>query len=392
MPSPLTYLGPAISGAGSNLSQFGDQQEQLRERLQQMIQMRLDKANEENRQNEELALQQNQDKRAQAEADKKASDEKDQSDFQKEVAAGKPIPAIPSLPMLGPASALQPQGSSTAEVPASSVPYTKDELIQKALEKGVLPVDKFLEYTKTNQPTGDLGEYAQWLKEGNQGGISQFLKTKAQATHIDVTGAADVRAKQQEVNGARGTNQAQTKDYDIAKRAALAFDQDYKRYEAIKASGNQQAIKVAQQGMLDKYITSSTGKSTGDAQFNNFRDSQGLTNQIQNLYSRVTVGGMAPDEAFQEMRKITMGTAEALRQKTKQANEATKDYIGAAIPRVGYIDPAEAIVHPDKMLSQDSASFAIPSDSPIKVSTKAERDALPPGTVYIGPDGNTATR
>lgn len=33
-----------------------------------------------------------------------------------------------------------------------------------------------------------------------------------------------------------------------------------------------------------------------------------------------------------------------------------------------------------------------PSAGPVKVSTKAERDALAPGTVYIGPDGNQATK
>ncbi len=353
MANPLAYLGPALTQIGSSLGTYGSQQDELRRNMAAMVQARQDKLAEENRQNALLKIQQD-------EADRKASAEKDQTDFQKEVAAGKQIPAVPGLPMLGPDSTLQPAGSKTPETPATSIPFTKDELIQKALEKGVLPVDKFLEYTKSNQPTGDLGEYAIWLKEGNKGGINEFLKAKANATHIDVTGAADIRAKQQETNSLRTGNASQTKDYDVAKRAALAFDQDYKRYEAIKNSNNPQAIKIAQQGMLDKYITSSTGKSTGDAQFNNFRDSQGLTNSVQNLYARVMDGSMAPDEAFQEMRKITMGTAEALRGKTKQANAATADMAAAALPRLGYINPEETYAHPDKMLTQDSLSFAIP--------------------------------
>ncbi len=362
----LAYFGNALSHIGGDVSEFGDKQEKLRQQLELMAQARAEKLRADNMATEELALRKRADDRAQAEADRATKAEKDQSDFQGDIVAGKSA-AAPDGTEIDPSS---PDSQRPANVQLS-----KDEIIQKALQKGVLSPEKYLEYTKSKEitPTADIQDYMAAKSQGYNGSFVDFLKTKASATHIDVGGAATTRAKQAEITSLRSGNATQTKDYDVAKRAALAFNQDYQRYQAIKASGDPSAIKIAQQGMTDKYITSSTGKSTGDAQFNNFRESQGLTNTVKNLYAKVMDGSMAPDEAFQEMRRITMGTAEALRQKTKQANDATRTNAAAALPRLGYIDPAEAIVHPDDMLHQDSAAYAIPhpQDSEAVIWAKA---------------------
>ncbi len=377
MPNALTYLGPAISGAGANLSQFGNDQEALRERLQQMIQMRLDKANEENRQNQELTLQQNADKRAQAEADKKAQDEKDQADFQKQIAEGNQVPAVPGLPMLGPASALQPEGSKTPETPVTSKPFTKDEIIQKALEKGVLPVDKFLEYTKTNQPSGDLGEYAQWLKEGNQGGIAQFLKAKAQATHIDV-------------NPTNGRNQTSIRSSaETTRKGYEKAVNPYLSMEAIKKS-NAWGTGVGDFNLLKLMATiDNGGKSPTDLDMKESAVKHGW-GDVGNLAMGIISSSAKLTPQVRE--EMLSDARQQVQQKHDAYNETLQELHDEAVSN-GF--KPESLIIPGgthHLIDSTLKANLNPENGPVKVSTKAERDALKPGTVYIGPDGNTATR
>ncbi len=187
MPSGYTYAGQALSGIGGDIREFGNEQERLRDRIAQMAALRAAKIEEENRHKEDLALKQSAEKRAQADEDRKAQADKDQRDFMADVAKGKPgealkAPTNPDSTWDG----SNPNGPviSAAEIP--STPLNRDEIIQKALQKGVLPLDKFVEYTKVKEPTaptGDLGEYALWVKEGNKGGFLDFQKAKTQATN-----------------------------------------------------------------------------------------------------------------------------------------------------------------------------------------------------------------
>lgn len=189
-------------------------------------------------------------------------------------------------------------------------------------------------------------------------------------------------------------NQKQTGDYEVAKRGAVAFKADYDNYKKALASGDKQAIKIAQQGMVDKYITTSTGKSTGDAQFKNFIDGQGVTNAMQNLGDKLMNGSMAPQKIFDAMNDITMSTAMKMNEKTKQANAMTRTQVQKENKAHGFgIDAESLITHPENMLTQDSTAFAQPTaGKAVKISTKAEFDKLPSGTTYIGPSGHTAVK
>lgn len=189
-------------------------------------------------------------------------------------------------------------------------------------------------------------------------------------------------------------NQKQTGDYEVAKRGAVAFKADYDNYKKALASGDKQAIKIAQQGMVDKYITTSTGKSTGDAQFKNFIDGQGVTNAMQNLGDKLMNGSMAPQKIFDAMNDITMSTAMKMNEKAKQANAMTRTQVARENKSHGFgIDAESLITHPEDMLSQDSAAFSQPAQkAAVKISSKAEFDKLPSGTTYIGPSGHTAVK
>jgi len=46
----------------------------------------------------------------------------------------------------------------------------------------------------------------------------------------------------------------------------------------------------------------------------------------------------------------------------------------------------------DGIISGAPNALSLPRSSPVVIRTKAERDALPPGTLYIGPDGNQYTK
>jgi hypothetical protein len=176
-----------------------------------------------------------------------------------------------------------------------------------------------------------------------------------------------------------GENQKQSGDYEKVKGPALAFAADYDNYKKQIASGNKQAIKIAQQGMTDKYITTSTQKATGDAQFNNFIVGQGIQNALQNLGDKLKDGSMAPEKVFDTMRDITMATADKFRQKVQQTNAMTRKQADKENKSHGFnIDPEALITHPDEMLSQDSVAFSAPA---------GQQQGIKPGTVKTNKQG-----
>lgn len=187
-------------------------------------------------------------------------------------------------------------------------------------------------------------------------------------TEFNINGQ-NIRAQQAEVGNLRGNNASETKDYDVTKRAALQFKSDYDNYQTQLASGDPQAIKVAQQGMYDKYITGSTNKATGEAQFKNLLGDQGWNTWSQNIIPKIENGSMTTPQVIQAMHDITMNNAETMRQKAQQSNAATEGMASADQSRLGFIDPNSVVVHPDKMLAQDSATFASGKTKPNSKTT-----------------------
>ncbi len=358
MPNALTYLGPAISGAGSNLSQFGNEQEALRERLQQMTQMRLDKANEENRQNAELTLQQNQDKRAQQESDRKEQDQKDQDAADAEVMAGNPGTTTPGQVLLGPSSDLQPVGTKTPDVTSPSTPKTRDQVLQIYLKHGRITPDKYLEYTKgdpnqtllpialnelstivqnnpadtkkglqaRNAATTALRAKYPMLngQEGFEKSIGDALKSE---TSPVINIGMGVRTKGAIENNIRGINAAQVKPYQLIRNAAINFMNDYNDYktQGAKAGNNRQATL----GMIDKFITASTGKATGQAQFLESTGWQGYVTELNKLRDQAANGDLTGPEAVEQMKRITLSNAESMRKQARLANANSDEMVAA---------------------------------------------------------------
>jgi hypothetical protein len=158
-----------------------------------------------------------------------------------------------------------------------------------------------------------------------------------------------------------GVNKAKTASYETVKDAALAFNQDYNTYQEAMATGDKQGMLHAQIGMLDKFITSSTRKATGEAQFLANTASPGLLNSLDNMKDKILNGSPLSQDQIETLHDLTMRTAESMRQKVKQVNAATAKNVEHENKSHNFtIDPESVITDPQEMLSQDSASFALP--------------------------------
>lgn len=294
----------------------------------------------------------------------------------------------------------------------AGIPSTKQE--EKLAEDKFTSMKGTLDKIMTPPPTGWdplKGEKANALSRAIAYMPADVLKSKVAQDWISnnkseqqntvfnpMMGAAMLlRPEMTAENRISGQNQKQTGDYEIAKRGALGFKADYENYKKAIASGDTQAIKVAQQGMVDKYITTSTGKSTGEAQFKNFIDGQGITNAMQNLGDKLVNGSMAPEKVFDAMNDITMSTALKMNDKTKQANAMTRKQVEKENKSHGFgIDPEALITHPEDMLTQDSAAFAqkpnAAAASPEKVARAKQYLALPANSPYRTPAHDAAAK
>lgn len=158
-----------------------------------------------------------------------------------------------------------------------------------------------------------------------------------------------------------GVNKAQSQSYEMVKDAALAFNQDYNTYNEAMATGNKQGMLHAQLGMLDKFITSSTRKATGEAQFLANTASPGILNSLDNMKDKVLNGSPLSQDQIETLHDLTMRTAEAMREKVQQTNAMTEKQVASENKSHNFtIDPSAIITHTPEMLTDDSTSFALP--------------------------------
>ncbi len=338
IPNPYQIVGQAAQDIGGQVTQYGKTQDELAERFRLMMEKRAEAQLKQQQDAEEAKLKGAEEQRKQAEFDAKAKTEEAKTKFLAEFT-----------------------GADQTD-PANQVK------LKNALTAGIIDPQtyKVLQPKEPERFSAGGGYY----ELGPDGKPKQLVAPKPDGF------AGLTRAQISTENNLRGQNNNVTKDYDVAKRAAQAFQSDYDEYRKMISSGNKEAIKIAQQGMLDKYITASTNKATGDAQFKNFMSNQGLNSSIDNLYDKIVNGSMAPDVAIKTMRDITMSTAMKALQKTKQANAASQGMVESTNKSHDFsIDPTSVIVHPPEMLTQDSVGYAQPSFDSSKpvVETKVFR-------------------
>lgn len=326
IPNPYQIAGQAVGDIGGQVQQYGKEQDALQAQFQAMLEKRAQAALAQQNFEQEQALKTSAEKRAQDETDQKKELHDQRMKF-----------------------------LSRAPADGTGKAAYSDAELQNALASGVIDAQTYKDL-KPETPKTEVEVGGALYHRMPDGSFKQVIAPKPDGF------AGITRAQVSTENNLRGHNSTDTKDYEMTKRAALAFQADYDNYRRQIASGDKEAIRVAQQGMLDKYITASTNKSTGDAQFRNFAEGQGLQSSIDNLYDKVVHGSMAPDVAIRTMRDITMSTAMKMNEKVKQTNTATQTQANAVNKAHNFsIDPAAVITHPPDMLSQDSVTYAQPS-------------------------------
>ncbi len=156
---------------------------------------------------------------------------------------------------------------------------------------------------------------------------------------------------QRDVASLRSQLDKRAKAYTNGKDAYAQALAEYDNY-ALNPKGLD--AKANQQGIIDKYITSSTGKATTQEQFKKLVDDiPGIDNYVNNFGSKLSVGRLLPNAMINALMRNMRDYQVALGENLKQANSDAADEA-----TIRGIDPRGVILTPDERLTSDSTAYA----------------------------------
>jgi len=187
-------------------------------------------------------------------------------------------------------------------------------------------------------------------------------------------------------------------------KSRFDYEKTAKPYLALKAIKDSPSYGtgVGDQSMIDKIIMIETGRVPTEAQYFQFAHNLGIEDKIDRVTGRLKSGAILGEDARRnieaqadEQMKIAHNAYDTdYSQAEGMANKNNVDP-GKVLRKGGYYDEVGKMLTRSDSNGQNAQTLPAPNSQQSQVAqpkSKAERDALPPGTKYIGPDGKMATK
>jgi hypothetical protein len=229
----------------------------------------------------------------------------------------------------------------------------------------------------------------------------------AQAMAREADAARDAKFQQDKLAldreglGLRRDEIASTKETKAKEASGKATEDLRKEFQGLQTYKNTQTVAESAKKILTASETGAgdlnllygymrmvdPGSTVREGEFAQAASSGSLPQRIQGWASKVLAGEKLPDAVRKQFKDEARTLLKAQRDRYE---ETASPYRRLAEQAGGAPGDVVLDLGLDAMLAPPEVAPA--SQPPVPVKTKAQRDALPPGTQYVGPDGQTYTK